>query len=624
MVMEPSSSFSRLANCKLAALGVKPATVVVAVASRQHPVATWLEFDPSCWFLTGRALRCSVQIVTGRDPSIQAASRPARAPAWTWWTGGTVLAVAALMWCYLRIAGTTRVNSDAAGSALQGWDMLHGNVLLHGWWTTDFSLWTTELPQYALVSAVAGLRPEVVHICAALTYTLLVLLAAFAARGRATGAEAVGRALLAAVILLAPEPGQGAYLTLFEPDHVGTAVPVLAVLLLLDLAPRRWWVPVLTAVMLTWGLLGDPLYLVAAVIPLAALLVTRVALALRRGGTLRGLWFEFSLAAAAVLAMAGALATSKLVTALGGFNVQPLTQWSRSGPLAGITYDVRGVLALFGADPGNFSNQWDTVPGGIPAHLQSGPETAFALIHLLGVAVVIAAVAVAGRRLFRTLASPAMAPEDLVPGLMVAMIVVNLAVFFAVYYRAGDVFVGREAGPVLALAATLAGRQFGGPLARAVLGATAGRARALLRGSLAAVVACYCAMLGYAAAQPQVPPASASLAGWLAEHNLREGLGLYWAATSVTLDSGGAITVAPVARNRGSARLGPLRWEADMRLSDPARHRANFLVLADDPDVTSQHAMETFGRPAKTYRYQAYTILVWPENLLRYLGKPVM
>ncbi len=533
-----------------------------------------------------------------------------------------MLAATALMLSYLRIAGTTPVIADGAGNALQGWDMLHGNVLLHGWWATDVSFWTTELPQYALASAVAGLRPEVVHVCAAVTYTLLVLLAAFAARGRATGAEAVGRALLAAVILLAPEPGQGVQLVLSDPDHVGTGVPVLAVLLLLDFAPRRWWVPVLTGVLLTWGLLGDPLFLVVAVGPLVALLVTRIFLALRRhGSTLRDLWFEFSLAAAATLAMVAARATDAIVSALGGFRVNPLTTHNGSGLLAGIAYDVRGVLALFGADPGNSPHAWAPAPGGVPGHLQSGPEVAFALIHLLGVAVVIAAVAVAARRLFRTLASPAMASEDLVSGLLVAMIVVNLAAYFTLF-QPHNVLIGREAGPVLALAAALAGRQFGGPLARAVLGA-AGRPRALLRVSLTAVVACYCAMLGYAAAQPQVPPASVSLAGWLADHGLREGLAQYWDANTLTLDSGGALTVSAVSSFRGSARLSPLAWEADMRVSDPATHRANFLVLAHYPDVTLQQAIETFGRPAKTYHYQAYTILVWHKNLLRYLGKPV-
>ena len=121
------------------------------------------------------------------------------------------------------------------------------------------------------------------------------------------------------------------------------------------------------------------------------------------------------------------------------------------------------------------------------------------------------------------------------------------------------------------------------------------RARTLLRVSLTAVVACYCAMLGYAAAQSQVPPANVSSCGWLADHGLREGLAGYWDATSVTLDSGGALTMAAVSSTSGSARSS-LAEEADMRLSDPATHHANFLVLADNPNVTMRQAIETFGQ----------------------------
>ena len=45
------------------------------------------------------------------------------------------------------------------------------------------SFYTTELPQYALVEALTGLGPWVVHVAAATTYTLLVLLGALLARG---------------------------------------------------------------------------------------------------------------------------------------------------------------------------------------------------------------------------------------------------------------------------------------------------------------------------------------------------------------------------------------------------------------------------------------------------------
>ena len=158
--------------------------------------------------------------------------------AWLWWLGVTAGAAVVLMYCYLRIAGTVPVLSDGAANALQAREMLHGNLLLHGWWVTDVSFLTIELPEYALLIAVGGLHPEVVHIGAAMTYTLLVLLAAYVARGRARGAEAVVRALVAAGIILAPEPGAASWVLLSSPDHVGTGVPLLLLLLLLDRGVR--------------------------------------------------------------------------------------------------------------------------------------------------------------------------------------------------------------------------------------------------------------------------------------------------------------------------------------------------------------------------------------------------
>ena len=202
---------------------------------------------------------------------------------WGWpaaFTAGALL----LFFAVLRLAGTQPVKADAASNALQAWQMLHGNPLLHGWWLTDVSFYTTELPQFMLVELVAGLRPEVAHICAALTYTLLVVLAAFVARGRSRGAEGTVRALLAAGIMLAPAPGETAWALLLTPNHTGTGVPVLLLLLLVDLAPRRWYTAVAAGVLLAWALVGDPLILVIGVLPVVVVCLARACLALRTGG----------------------------------------------------------------------------------------------------------------------------------------------------------------------------------------------------------------------------------------------------------------------------------------------------------------------------------------------------
>src|SRR6202042_3236073 len=206
------------------------------------------------------------------DPLQAAPGEPAPPPGrpgrrWAWPAGYAVAAVA-LFLCYLRISGTQAVTSDGASIALGAWDMMHGNWLLTGWQLTDVSFYTTELPEYILVELLRGLGPADVHVSAAITYTLLVVLAGLLAKGSKTGAEGLVRVLIASGIMIAPQVGHGAFILLLSPDHTGTGVPVLVTWLLLDRAPRRWWVPVLACLTLTWALDGDRVALLTAVAPL--------------------------------------------------------------------------------------------------------------------------------------------------------------------------------------------------------------------------------------------------------------------------------------------------------------------------------------------------------------------
>jgi len=84
-------------------------------------------------------------------------------------TALVVLAAAVLFFCYWRQSLSVPLTSDGSGNVLQAWDMLHGNLLLHNWWVSDVSFYTTELPQYMLIDALAGLGPWVVHAAAAMT-----------------------------------------------------------------------------------------------------------------------------------------------------------------------------------------------------------------------------------------------------------------------------------------------------------------------------------------------------------------------------------------------------------------------------------------------------------------------
>jgi len=97
------------------------------------------------------------------------------------------------------------------------------------------------------------------------------------------------------------------------------------------------------------------------------------------------------------------------------------------------------------------------------AGVTGGGNVAFALVHLVGVAVVITAVAFAAWRLvWPTRHAPT---GDLVADVLVLGVLVNVAAYAAgVQYN--DIYAAHEIGPVVSFGAALAGRMFGGPLLR--------------------------------------------------------------------------------------------------------------------------------------------------------------
>jgi hypothetical protein len=600
--------------------------------------------------------------MSGVKPERPATIAAGRGRGWASWAVGTSLAAAVLMFCYLRVAGGTQVNSDGAGLLLEASDMLHGNVLLHGWWATDVSFYTTDLPQYLVVTAAAEVRPEVVHICSALTYTMLVLLAAFVARGRARGAEGLVRALLAAGLILAPQPTGPTIVLLGSPDHVGTGVPVLVLLLLLDWAEgrrerRRWYVPVAAAVLLAWSIIGDPLIEVIGVLPLFLACVLRggriawsrrvaepgagqaaaasagPGTAVRRGWS--AAWYEWSLALAAVAALLVAAAGNRLIKALGGYNManpfyhlQSLYEIRHGLPVA-----AESVLVLFGAD-------FKSVTG-------TG-NVAFALVHLIGVAAVLAGFCFGGWGLVRPFArsrrhisgsgaAAAATPGDLVADFLVIAIAANCAAF-ALEVPLQNAYSAHEIAPVMSLGAALAGRTLGSrvygrraaadpaPGAAAAAAAAPGDtvpaarparpgARRGLVAALAAGLACYAVMLGIAAAHRQSAPRNVGLTAWLTRHHLTSGFAAYWEASSVTVDSGGAITLLSVTDGAGHGRLAPQKWLTDTLLTKKMPP-ATFVIVSPGEKLRRSSAVATFGQPAQSYRYGPFTILVWQQNLV--------
>jgi hypothetical protein len=531
------------------------------------------------------------------EADTQPDSHPRPTPPWPRRLAWPVLFVAAgvaLFAAYLRQAQTVPVNSDGGSFALQAWDMLHGNLLLRGWTTADLTFYTTELPQYALVELVHGLNADVIHIAGAMSYTLLVLGAALLARGQAAGREGAVRMLIAGGIMLAPSLGTGSHTLLSSADHTGTQVPMLVIWLILDRVRPRWWVPVLVAVLLAWVQVGDPLVLYEGAVPLVLVCAFRM---YRRRGSLQENWYELSLAAGAIVSAGVAWLALKLIHQLGGFVVRPpSTAFAHVAHLpSNVWVTVQSVLVLFGAD---FSGE------------QNGAHIGIAVVHLAGVAL---AAWAAGRALRR------FGTQDLV----VQVLTVALILLLVAYVLRGNPNVvgsAHEIAGVLPIGAVLAGRLLARTLAR-------GR---LLIPALALVLGCYAGIEVHNTVQQRPADPNAQVAAWLQAHHLTYGLGDYWNANAITLDSGNQVQVRYVSRVGDTLMVRP--WETKNSWYDQTQHDATFLVTPGPANVCSpgtpagwQGAAEaTFGPPSGIYRVDGFIVLVWHKNLLSHLSRSAM
>jgi len=526
------------------------------------------------------------------EPDLQGAdgaTHPPKRSEFAWlerrWVAAGVFAAAGIVLfvAYLAQARTLPVHLDApSGSAwqtLQAWDMLHGNVLLRGWSLADVSVYTTELPEYMLVELIRGLNGDVVHVAAALSYTLIVVLGALLAKGRATGREGLIRLLVAAGIMLAPSLHSGTDVLLSGPDHTGTQVPLLVIWLVLDRARARWWVPVVVAVLLAWAQVGDAIVLVECVLPLVVVCAVRM---YRRPGPLAQQWYELSLAGAALVSVGVAKLVLAVIKQAGGFTLRsPVIGFSTAASMsAQFWVKVQRVLELFGA---SFFG------------LTLGHSAISIAIHLIGFALVVWAVAVGVRRFF--------GESDLIVQVLVVAFVLLLAA-----YMFGTKPDANEMIGLLPIGAVLAGRLLPGRLSRARLAPTMG-----------VVLACYGVMLLVNAVHPAASDQSQPSAKWFEAHHLTYGLGQVADSSKVTVDSGARVQVRPT--RFYNHQLVTTSWQTDASWYDANQHDANFVVWKVPSTCANACQPVTdlrneFGPPATTYQVGNFIVLVWHKNLL--------
>ena len=261
--------------------------------------------------------------------------------------------------------------------------------------------------------------------------------------------------------MLAPSILGGTEVFMENPDHAGTAVPVLLLFLILGQAGGqagrqggrrgggRLALPAMTCLLLALAQVGDQLTLVAATVPLAAVCAHRMLQARRlKCGERRraGALADATLLAAAVVSVGLAKLAELIIRALGGFDLRPLGGVALAPPHqvpANARLLWQSLILLFGANNPGTPRQ----PQTIKAHVLL---VSMADAHVIGLLL-------AGAGLAAGVASLLSGRADRVTQLLVAAISVVLAagVFTTVLRSLSN---AHEVAILLPLGAALAGR----------------------------------------------------------------------------------------------------------------------------------------------------------------------
>ena len=525
----------------------------------------------------------------------------------TFTIAGVLLAAAVTAWLALlygvswHLAGGT---SDNAAAVLAGRDMVHGNVLLHGWHLAADSFWLLDLPLLGF-AAHWGLGPAVFHLVPTAVATATVLVAMRHAAWRMSRREAAVAAFATFLIIGLPSPLFASFF-LQGPTHV---VTVLCCLLGFGLLVPGAEFPRLAVgcFILLIAVAADPLALVIGVLPVVVAGVAVSRMADFRAG--------LSLVAAGVVAGVGGEGLVRAVAALGGFRrLPPLGFAARSRWVPNLHLAAHDFLYTFGVRV-----------------LPSWPYVAWPvrLVHVAGIALAGAAVTLAAIDLTRRIVL-GRGRGTWIDDVCVLGFVGSVSFFVGVVFPGENVSRTRYLLPAMVFAAILAGR-----FASRVVGDVfdgVGARRAGLRAErgmrTVAVAVALVLLAGYgaetvASTRTTNPPNPAiALAAWLSAEHLTDGWGGYWDATVTTVASDEHVRVRPViavgGRLHAFGDLASDTWFSARSGRLPAR----FLVYQPRSpwgDVNLATATTTFGNPAERARVGSFEVLIWDRDTRAHL-----
>ncbi len=487
-------------------------------------------------------------------------------------------------------------NSDNASILLEAEGMQRGNLLLQRWFMPTDSFLTGEIPLYALGLLLGFSMPALLHIVPALLYTLLVLTSGYLAFTLFQEKQRVWSvlALLAIVAFPALDMAQG---LLIGPMHLGTVLYVLLGLIayrgfLHSENKGRWAAFAILLLITVLAVLGDPFALVFFVVPLVLNEIIGVCVKKRITST------ETCILVGMLLANLLAFGLRTLLNSAAGVHILLTAGFSFTnvpGMVRNFQYAIVSLLVLFHAN----------ILAGNAFSLSALPLYLNALVLLILIYAVV-------RWFVRSFLKTLTVNEKIVNmliwsliGLMAAFILNTLET--AIRYLFPMLFIVGIIGFIVSA-----------PFIKRRVLIVATLLVLVINGSLFTITLVQA---------PTAPVPEAQLMTLLKEHHLARGLGTYWVAPIVTVQSEERIVMRQiVVKDR---QIHPYVFLADKQWFDAAHiHNANFIVYRNvtesdpwkfEPREVYDASVRSFGVPDQQYRVGTYTVLVWNTPLLTHM-----
>ncbi len=504
---------------------------------------------------------------------------------------------------YLSSVHSYAANSDGASVILEGKALL-GNLTLTHWALSLDSFWLVDAPIYAVAVLIGGVHPQLLHLVPAIIAVGVIAVGAWIAqRGRARWAGLLAAGTV--VVLLGLPTHAFAEFFLIGPFHVATTLWCLVAFVALRRA-RFGWGWLVAVVFLAAGLLGD---LQTAVLGVAPIGLAAIVAAFRARRWRAG--------APALTAALGSLVLAEVVRRIallvGTYTI------GKANPRAGfhqMFHNIYHVITWGAALEGVGSR-----PFGSP-----GVPPLLGVAHAVGLGLGVLAVVVGLVAIVRTVLGAivihgeAPAPDEIVVSDRWEAAWFEDVLVFG-FFGGCATFVWFAFSPQAPFGRYLnAAVIFGSILGARLAGKAAERAkdgwpRIAVAGVAGLVAIGYATTFANTLTTPAPVQPAARLAVYLEQHHLTRGIGDYWSASIVTVESTDAVVVRPVVTH-GDDHV--VRYT---RLSSSSWYKEGFEFLvynAASPwgGVDARSALASFGPPEHVATVGRYQVLTWAHDLL--------